>query len=419
MKIKGKRQSSEKSKLSGKKSLKMKEDKIKGRNITSEIFNIFVMILIMQATTGLSQTDGMKIQHEIVFGEDDKYGGWPANHGIWTWGDEILVGFVEASYKASNKGLHSYDISTARNKYARSFDGGVTWGITDAFEAGQKAWGYDNSIPPEKAVKPKLITKPVVDFTNPNFLLTFLRHNNNDGPTHFYYSTDKGKSWEGAFKFPDLGISGIANRTDYVVDGKQSLTVFVTTAKSNKKEGRVAMVRTVNGGLTWKLESWITHEHGGFDIMPSSVRISDKELLTTIRTRTEGGLDLISGYRSKDYGKTWKRLKDPVPYTGSAGSPPALLKLKDGRLVLGYIYRSENGSRAHVRFSKDNGETWGDEITLRSGDGANRDVGYPKITQRSDGKLVMVYYWNHELLEGSKPYRFITATIFDPPTFKN
>jgi len=86
------------------------------------------------------------------------------------WGDEILVGFVEASYKASNKGLHSYDISTARNKYARSFDGGVTWEITDAFEAGQKAWGYDNSIPPEKAVKPKLIIKPVVDFTNPNFL---------------------------------------------------------------------------------------------------------------------------------------------------------------------------------------------------------------------------------------------------------
>jgi len=86
VKIKGKRQSSEKSKLSGKKSLKMKEDKIKGLNITSEIFNIFVMILMMQATIGLSQTDGMKIQHEIVFGEDNKYGGWPANHGIWTGG---------------------------------------------------------------------------------------------------------------------------------------------------------------------------------------------------------------------------------------------------------------------------------------------------------------------------------------------
>ena len=386
--------------------------------VTSRFFlNLLATILLIHCKMGFAQSDGFDIQHGVVFSEEGKYGGWPANHGIWTWDNEILFGFVEASYKASNKGLHTYDKSTARNKYARSFDGGVTWKITDAFEIGQKAWGYDNSIPPEKAVKPIPMTEPVKDFTDPGFLLTFLRHNNNDGPTHFYYSTDKGESWKGAFTFPDLGISGIANRTDYIVDGKQSLTVFVTTAKSNKKEGRVALVRTMDGGLTWKLESWITKEHGGFDIMPSSLRLSDTELLTTTRTRTEDGLDLISSYRSTDNGKNWKRLKDPAPYTGSAGSPPALTKLKDGRLALGYIYRSKNGSRVHVRFSNDHGETWADEITLRSGDGANRDAGYPKITQRPDGKLVMVYYWNNALLEDAKPYRYIAATIFDPPVF--
>ena len=262
------------------------------------------------------------------------------------------------------------------------------------------------------------MTEAMSDFTDPNFLLTFLRHNNNDGPTHFYYSTNKGVSWKGAFEFPDLGISGIANRTDYIVDGKQALTLFVTTAKSNKKEGRVALVRTVDGGLTWSLESWITPEHAGFDIMPSSVRLSESELFTTIRTRTEDKIDLISSYRSKDNGKSWMRLKDPVPYTGSAGSPPALVKLKDGRLVLGYIYRSQFGSRVHARISNDNGDTWGDEITLRSGDGANRDAGYPKITQRADGKLVMVYYWNNALIDTDQPYRYIAATIFDPSEYK-
>jgi hypothetical protein len=262
------------------------------------------------------------------------------------------------------------------------------------------------------------MTKPIEDFTKPEFLLTFLRQNNDNGPSHFYYSMDKGNSWKGAYKFPDLETSGIANRTDYIVDGKQSLSVFVTTAKSNKKEGRVALVRTTDGGLTWKLESWITPEHGGFDIMPSSIRLSDLELLTTIRTRMDNGLDLISSYRSTDNGKSWRRLQDPAPYTGRGGSPPALTKLKDGRLVLGYIYRSEYGSRVQVRFSSDNGETWGDEITLRSGDGANRDTGYPRIMQRPDGKLVMIYYWNNALLNESKPYRYIASTIFDPPKIK-
>ncbi|CAM4188214.1 sialidase family protein [Flavobacterium weaverense] len=381
-------------------------------------FNLFMIIILINCKIGFAQTNGFSIQHNVVFSEKGKYAAWPANHGIWTWNNEILIGFVEASFKASNKGLHTYDISTSRNKYARSLNGGITWKITDAFDIGQKAWGYDNNISSKRAVKPTVMKEAMSDFTDPNFLLTFLRHNNNEGPTHFYYSNDKGESWKGAFTFPDLGISGIANRTDYIIDDKKTITLFVTTAKSNSKEGRVAMVRTIDGGINWSLISWITEEHAGFDIMPSSLRLSKDELFTTIRTRTEDKIDLISSYRSKDNGKSWIRLKDPVPYTGSAGSPPALVKLKDGRLALGYIYRSQYGSRVHVRFSNDEGQTWEDEITLRSGDGANRDVGYPKITQREDGKLVILYYWNNALINIAEPYRYIAATIFDPSEFK-
>ena len=370
---------------------------------------------------GFGQAKAQKekfIEHKIVFQEDGKYAGWPANHGIWGWGNEILVGFVAASYKQAQPGLHTYDPKTAENQYARSFDGGDTWEIQDAFSLGQTAWGHDNNIAEDRATEPKILEDAMPDFTSDGFLLTFLRHNNHDGPSHFYYSTDKGKKWEGPYVFPNMGTAGIANRTDYHVEGKDKLSAFVTTAKSNSKEGRVAFVRTSDGGLSWNFISWITPEHGGFDIMPSSLRLSENTWLTTIRTRQENGRNLISSYISKDNGNSWNRLVDPAPDTGRGGSPPALVKLKDGRLALGYIHRSDFGSRVHVRFSDNDGQSWGDEIILRSGDGASRDVGYPRMIQREDGKLVMIYYWNNASQAEANPYRFIAATIFDPEEWK-
>ena len=33
------------------------------------------------------------VRHVKVYAERGRFGGWPANHGLWSWGDEILVGF--------------------------------------------------------------------------------------------------------------------------------------------------------------------------------------------------------------------------------------------------------------------------------------------------------------------------------------
>src|SRR5699024_5348697 len=216
------------------------------------------------------------------------------------------------------------------------------------------------------------------------------------------------------FRFPNLDTPGVATRTDYIVDGEQEMGAFLTIAKSNKKEGRVAYARTEDGGLTWEIVSWVGIEPGGFDIMPSSVRLSETDILTTVRSRTADGLDLITAHLSKDNGKTWQKLRDPVADTGRGGSPPALLRMENGRLALAYIYRSEHGSRVNIRFSDDEGHTWSDEIMLRGGDGASRDVGYPRIIQNPDGKLVIVYYWNNALNKDSAPYRYIATTIVDP-----
>ncbi|MEZ5107203.1 MAG: sialidase family protein [Draconibacterium sp.] len=244
--------------------------------------------------------------------------------------------------------------------------------------------------------------------------MTFQRQNNHNGPSHFYFSNDRGNKWNGPYIFPNLNTDGVATRTDYLINGKKELSAFLTVAKSNKKEGRVVFSRTADGGITWEIVSWIGSEPDGFNIMPSSLQLSPSELITVIRTRTGNGQDLLTSYVSEDNGKTWIKLKDPVADTGKGGSPPALVKLNDGRLALGYIYRSKYGSRVNVRFSSDNGRNWSDEIVLSCGDGATGDVGYPRMVQRPDGKLVIIYYWNNASQEGAKPYHYIAYTIFDP-----
>ncbi len=85
--------------------------------------------------------------------------------------------------------------------------------------------------------------------------------------------------------------------------------------------------------------------------------------------------NFIEAYRSDDNAKTFRHVVRAVPDTGR-GNPPSLVKLADGRLVLTYSYRAAPfGIRARV--SKDQGQTWDDEIALRS-DAAAWDLGYPR-----------------------------------------
>lgn len=356
-------------------------------------------------------TTSDSIKHVTLFYEDGQFAGWPANNGIWNWDNEILVGFVQADHM-ERRG-HTYDASTSRYKYARSLDGGETWEIEDAYEGGHTAIAHDHKGIQAKST-PQELNDPI-DFSHPDLVFTLTRENIHDGDSFFYYSYDRGKQFEGPYLLPRLDTPGIAARTDYIVDGPNEASVFLTIAKENRREGRVAMFSTSDGGLNWINKALIGEEPEGFSIMPSTIRISSDEIVTTIRGREiNPRRDFIKAFRSTNNGESWEKLNEPVYDTGWGGSPPALLKLEDGRLALAYIFRSAHGSRVGLKFSTDNGETWGHEITLRSGDNATNDVGYPRMIQRPDGRLVIVYYWNHAASTQEKPYRYIAATIVDP-----
>lgn len=341
----------------------------------------------------------------VVYREPGRYGGWPANHGIWAWGNEILVGF-EAGYFKYNDKRHSIDWDRpAEHVLARSLDGGETWSIEKPASLRPPDGAKVAGVLTESGGKQPVDCPGNIDFTNPNFALTVRMEDIHIGPSRFYYSYDRGKTWNGPFRVPNFGQKGIAARTDYLINGKHDLTMFLTAAKANGQQGRAICVRTRDGGKTWKLVSFIGPEPDAADkaIMPSSVRLSSMSIVTAVRHPS--WIDL---WRSDDDGASWRFLTKAVPNTGAHnGNPSCLVRLQDGRLAITYGFRSEPyGIRA--RISADQGSTWGDEIVVRSG-GGTWDLGYTRTVQRPDGKLVTVYYFNDQ----ADTERYIAATIWD------
>lgn len=376
-----------------------------GPQYTRSVMRILRRTLLQLPAAGLL-LGAAAPRHREVFAKPGRFGGWPANHGMWAWGDELLVGFEAGWFKANSKEgrEHSIDYSKpAEHVLARSLDGGETWSLEKPAALipppGLKVAG----VPGEAGGKTPVACPGGIDFTAPGFALTARMTSIHVGPSRFLVTGDKGKNWQGPYVIPDFGTPGIAARTDYFVDGPQALTMFLTAGKKDQKEGRVICVRTKDGGKSFQLVGNVCPEPEGNDyaIMPSSLRLGPKTLLSTVRHRK-----FIAAWRSEDDGVSWKQLSQPVDDTGG-GNPPALVKLRDGRLVLTYGFRNKPYS-IRARISKDEGKTWGPDVMLRD-DGGAWDLGYTRTVQRKDGKLVTVYYYN----TNAGAERFIGATIWE------
>ncbi|MBI4624396.1 MAG: exo-alpha-sialidase, partial [Verrucomicrobia bacterium] len=305
-------------------------------------------MMLLASTAFVRGADRPRVLERVaVFDVDGKYGGWPANHGIWMWGNEILVGFSVGDYKDLGPTRHNIDREKPEEHVlARSPDGGHRWTIEYPSRqhvlVGPNGKGWRHGTLPAGESEPEPIACPGgIDITHPGFAMTMRMADTNAGESRFYYSYERGRTWKGPFKLPLFGQKGIAARTDYIVNGRHDCFVFLTASKTNRREGRVICGRTTDGGKTFQLASFIGPEPDGYSIMPSTVRLSERELLCTIRCKAPGGdkgRSWIEAWRSKDNGKSWE-FAGELADTG-VGNPPALLKLKDGRLGLIYGYRA-------------------------------------------------------------------------------
>jgi len=337
----------------------------------------------------------------IVDGADGIFCAWPANNGLWTWGNELLVGFSKRKFE-EKKGHNYANKKDGASVLARSLDGGKTWKTEDPENF---VGDGDQTTPPPGNI----------NFAYPGFCMRIKKE-----PEQFWYSYDRGHTWKGPHNFgqlmstPRFTGKKFTARTDYIVNGPDDCLIFLSATRGQSGSDFTFTARTTDAGKSFRFVSWIvppTDPHRG--VMPTTVRCSDKKLVTCIRRRQgHGSWCWIDCYVSNDNAASWSFLSK-VGDTGTwNGNPPALTQLKNGRLCCVYGNRSKNQMIA--RFSRNQGKTWQREIILRDDFQVDKfgdnDFGYARVLQRPDGKLVAIYYWATK----ERPNQHIAATIWNP-----
>ena len=151
------------------------------------------------------------------------------------------------------------------------------------------------------------------------------------------------------------------------------------------KNSRVAFFSSADGE-TW---SKVSEVFGTNEVLvdqlnePNAIVLKNGKMIVAVRSES-GGIYIAE---SAD-GVTFSNKRALLP--AAIKTPPHLMQMTDGTLVLSYGYRSAPYNiRAIV--SKDNGESWSNEIELTSG-GVDWDFGYPATIERGNGELLTVYY---------------------------
>jgi hypothetical protein len=347
------------------------------------------------------------MDHIVVYTAPGRFAGWPANNGLWTWdGNEILTGCSTGALKVQAGHNLSGPVDSL---LLRSLDGGVTW-------AAESTAGYVGGLSNLEELPAPL------DFRAPGFAMRLVGtgyHGCEEPRGGFFATQDRGKTWRGPYRLdgladhPELRGLELTPRTDYLAGGPRDCLLFLS-ARDGARWGsdQVFCARTVDGGLSFRFLAWVTPRHGPHrGVMPATVRCGPGHLVSAVRRRDMATAACwIDAFATTDDGQRWS-LRSRVAETGAEnGNPPAMIGLADGRLCCVYGNRSRRQMLA--RFSADQGRTWGPEQTLRddfSALDADADFGYPRLAQRTDGRLVAVYYWATREI----PAQHIAATIWE------
>ena len=360
----------------------------------------------------LSAQQPQNITHSIVALEEGQFNGWPANNGVWVWDNEILVGFTRVEFAATS-GHNIKEGAPRLSMLARSRDGGHTWQVFDP--QNYVGDGGSKSIPTE-----------AINFKAPGFAMRVFGtgyHGNEDPEAGFYFSYDRGDNWQGPYALGNIAgrdrfkECSLTPRTDYLVMSEKECLIFISSrVNETGMSDDISVIRTTDGGLNFDiLCPWVIPCSDPYRaVMPNTV-LSGKELVMAVRRRVIADADKcwIDCFASQDRGKNWL-FRNKITDTGEHnGNPPAITRLKDGRLCC--IYGNRTKKQILGKYSIDNGSSWGDEFVIRDNfytgeTGDMKDLGYPRIVQTQIGELVAMYYWASQ----EHMQQYIAASIWTP-----
>ena len=374
---------------------------------------MFVMALIFAQAVTSAYAGKPDVEHSVVYANENEFAGWPANEGLWQWGDEVLVAFEVSAYSEHDNDHNVNREAEKRIAFARSHDGGLTWTPEEHLEIAPPEYLGDPSryVQTRPGVAEPKPSPGGFDFTHPDFAMKVRG-------SKFYVSNDRGHNWEGPYLLPDFGQHVLTARTNYLVVDKDTCRLFFSAAAvslDQGEHGRTMMVETRDGGRTFERVAWLTQDPRGFDgaepgmplfsLMPGVTELEDGTILAAMRNRV-GRHKWCDVVASTDGGRTWENRSTAFDHNNN---PASLIALGGGRVAVVYGYRGEPyGIRGKV--SEDAGRTWSDEYVLRD-DAREWDLGYVRAALRPDGRILIVYYYTTK----ETPANHIAATVWAPP----
>jgi hypothetical protein len=362
----------------------------------------------------------------VVYRNDSEFNSHPFQGGLWRTGDgSLLLGFmsVDSNYRQGVDVSHdNIAFRRRRLRTIRSADNGMSWDestLNTVFETpapdGAIADDHRQSPLPEGDDADVLIASGAI----PGTLLPESR-------AWVRVSTDGGRKWGPAsllpmYKLASLSGHGLCTRRP---DG---IWILGLTAASADGWARRPVLYGSTDGVTWAFLSFVTPAPGSSEVdappetsfrfavhpsmYPRPIALRDGRLLVSVRSQRDPTSVLWTEiYESRDGGRTCRFLSRVNDW----GAPGDLVEMQDGRIVCVYGYRlPPYGIR--YRVSLDGGRTWGAERILRS-DGGSWDLGYPRVIEVSEGRLLTVYYFNlaSDAVQMNGGVRHIASTEFTP-----
>lgn len=312
---------------------------------------------------------------------------------------------------------------TARGVLLRSRDGGRTWGEKTVIDDETYRFSQTEDVPIAPLSDGSILAN-LYSWSVAPFPYGFAFEDLQKGPgavagrQPFTYtfeglstrrSSDGGRTWSPRQAVRIDGLPPVAARVPAVETPDHTLLLPVYgTLERNGRQYISWLIRSRDMGRTWGEPSEMAREvTGGLSFgEPCLLRKKDGGLLAMLRT--EGDLFQTS---SEDGGKTWSK---PAK-SGMWGWPAHLLELRDGRILCTYGHRrAPFGVRAVV--SRDGGRTWdvAHEMVLRA-DGGSGDLGYPSSLEFEGGRVLTVYWMNHEKAgDAASEVRYVGGTFYRP-----